>query len=115
MKLVSLAPGGALGVVRDGRVITARELGPLAPATMSSLLVDWHSGIARLAEGLEHAPADAGAALVDVTLLAPVPRPGKIACAGVNYRAHAAEQQRETPDHPVMFAKFATAVVGDGA
>ena len=28
---------------------------------------------------------------------------------------HAAEQNRDAPDQPVMFAKFATAVVGDGA
>ena len=115
MELVSLAPRGALGVVRGERVITARELGPLAPATMAELLLDWHSGIARLNEGLAHADVDAGLALAEVTLLAPVPRPGKIACAGVNYRAHAAEQNREAPDHPVMFAKFASAVVGNGA
>ena len=115
MKLVSIATHGELGVLRDGRVIATRELGPLTPTTMDELLSDWRSGIARIAEGLAHAVADAGMPLADVTLLAPVPRPGKICCAGVNYRTHAAEQHREAPDHPVMFAKFSTAVVGDGA
>ena len=37
-----------------------------------------------------HAPGEE-VALADVTLLAPVPRPGKIICVGLNYRAHAAE------------------------
>ena len=39
VKLVSLAPYGALGVVLGDRVISAGELGPLAPATMADLLV----------------------------------------------------------------------------
>jgi 2-keto-4-pentenoate hydratase/2-oxohepta-3-ene-1,7-dioic acid hydratase in catechol pathway len=115
VKLVSLSPHGELGVVFEDRVVTGHELGPLAPATMAELLADWPSGIARLAEGRSDASSRAGRPLADVTLLAPVPRPGKIACAGVNYRAHASEQKRDAPDHPVMFAKFASALVGHGA
>ena len=115
MKLVSLAPHGELGVVVDGRVIAARELGPLAPSTMDDLLADWTSGSARLAEATSHLAAGAGVPPDDTSLLAPVPRPGKIVCAGVNYKMHASEQNREAPDHPVMFAKFATAVTGPGA
>jgi acylpyruvate hydrolase len=44
-----------------------------------------------------------------------VPRPGKIVAIGVNYRSHAEEQGREPPSSPVIFAKFATALVGHGA
>jgi 2-keto-4-pentenoate hydratase/2-oxohepta-3-ene-1,7-dioic acid hydratase in catechol pathway len=43
-----------------------------------------------------------------------VPRPGKIVCVGLNYRAHAAEGGRTAPDRPLLFAKFANTVVGDG-
>lgn len=115
MKLVSIAPHAALGVVVDGRVIAAADLGPLAPATIEELLADWNSGFAGLNEGVTGVAAGAGTPIEDLTLLAPVPRPGKIACAGVNYGLHASEQNRTAPDHPVLFAKFATAVVGDGA
>ena len=45
-------------------------------------------------------------------LLAPVPRPGKIICIGLNYRDHAAESKMPTPERPVVFSKFTTAVVG---
>ena len=114
MKLVSLAPRGELGVVVGDRVIAADELGPLVPNTMDELLADWTSGSARLSEAAQHASAGAGSSLDDTHLLAPLARPGKIACAGVNYKLHASEQNREAPDHPVMFAKFATAVVGPG-
>ena len=47
-----------------------------------------------------------------VQLCAPVPRPGKIVCVGLNYRDHAAETGKPVPEEPVLFAKFANSVVG---
>jgi 2-keto-4-pentenoate hydratase/2-oxohepta-3-ene-1,7-dioic acid hydratase in catechol pathway len=49
--------------------------------------------------------------LGDVTILAPVPRPGKIICVGANYLAHAEEEDTQLPDYPNIFAKFPTAVL----
>ncbi len=48
----------------------------------------------------------------DVKLLAPIPRPGKIICLGLNYSDHAEEAGLEQPEEPVLFSKPATAVVG---
>jgi 2-keto-4-pentenoate hydratase/2-oxohepta-3-ene-1,7-dioic acid hydratase in catechol pathway len=45
-----------------------------------------------------------------VSLLAPVPRPGKIVCAGLNYRDHAEEQDEEIPEVPLLFSKAPTTV-----
>jgi len=50
----------------------------------------------------------------DVELLAPVPRPTKIICIGLNYKDHAAESGAELPVEPVLFSKYPTAVVGPG-
>ena len=48
-----------------------------------------------------------------------VPRPGKIICAGVNYRSHAAEAAEagvmDKPQHPVGFAKFPSVLTGHEA
>ncbi|MBL8755437.1 MAG: fumarylacetoacetate hydrolase family protein [Planctomycetes bacterium] len=54
----------------------------------------------------------AGAVLArsSVQLHAPVPRPGKILCIGLNYRDHAAEQNAELPKRPLLFSKFVTCV-----
>jgi 2-keto-4-pentenoate hydratase/2-oxohepta-3-ene-1,7-dioic acid hydratase in catechol pathway len=41
-------------------------------------------------------------------------RPGKIVCVGLNYREHVAEGGRPGPDRPVLFSKFANAVIGSG-
>lgn len=44
-----------------------------------------------------------------------VPRPGKVVCVGLNYRDHVTEGAgREVPARPLLFAKFANAVIGDG-
>jgi 2-keto-4-pentenoate hydratase/2-oxohepta-3-ene-1,7-dioic acid hydratase in catechol pathway len=42
----------------------------------------------------------------------PIDRPGKIIAVGLNYRDHAEEQARETPPAPMLFAKWATALIG---
>lgn len=44
-----------------------------------------------------------------------VPTPGKIVCVGLNYRDHVSEGAgREVPAWPLLFSKFANAVIGDG-
>lgn len=50
--------------------------------------------------------------LREVRLKAPVLRPPKIVCVGLNYRAHAAEQKLEPPATPMLFAKAPNIVIG---
>jgi acylpyruvate hydrolase len=61
-----------------------------------------------------HAAGDE-VALTDVTLLAPVPKPGKIICIGLNYRAHAVEGGNAIPDYPAVFLRGSTSLVDPGA
>ena len=53
--------------------------------------------------------------LADIRLLAPVPRPGKLICIGLNYRDHAAESKMTVPATPVTFSKYATAITHPAA
>ena len=48
-------------------------------------------------------------------ILAPVPRPPKFICVGLNYRDHAAEARIAIHPVPVIFSKFSSVVVGPGA
>lgn len=57
-------------------------------------------------------PAGDEVAVSDVHLLAPVPRPGKVICIGLNYRAHAAEGGNAIPDYPTVFFRGPTSLVG---
>lgn len=47
-------------------------------------------------------------------LAAPIARPPKIVCIGLNYRDHAIESNMPIPETPTVFAKFPTAVIGPG-
>ena len=49
-----------------------------------------------------------------ITLTAPIARPGKIICVGLNYHDHCREQGIEPPPYPPLFAKFANAVAAPG-
>jgi 2-keto-4-pentenoate hydratase/2-oxohepta-3-ene-1,7-dioic acid hydratase in catechol pathway len=52
--------------------------------------------------------------LRNVRLLAPIANPGKILCVGMNYADHCLEQGMPIPDEPVIFCKFANAVLDPG-
>jgi 2-keto-4-pentenoate hydratase/2-oxohepta-3-ene-1,7-dioic acid hydratase in catechol pathway len=51
----------------------------------------------------------------ELTLHAPIPRPGKIVCVGLNYHHHCREQGVEPPAYPMLFAKFANTVTDPAA
>ena len=55
-------------------------------------------------------PNQAGTAV----LLAPVILPSKIICVGLNYRDHAAEQNKKIPDNPMLFSKASTCLQAPG-
>ena len=41
-------------------------------------------------------------------------RPSKIVCVGLNYVDHATEVKLELPERPLLFAKWPSAIIGDG-
>jgi 2,4-diketo-3-deoxy-L-fuconate hydrolase len=54
--------------------------------------------------------------LAEVRLLAPIPRPGKILCSGINYRSHKEENPNAVlPESPFFFSKLPSVVIGPGA
>jgi acylpyruvate hydrolase len=65
-------------------------------------------------ELLRDPPLDRGTAfaLSDATVRALIPRPRKVICVGLNYKAHIEETHRDDSDYPVLFTKFATSLTG---
>jgi len=118
VRLISHLDEGAerLAVEIGGRAIAATDVLPGGPQTMGDVLAD-AGMLDRLRQALATslmAPS-AGVPVESLSLLSPVPRPGKVVAVGLNYREHAAEGGRETPPEPVLFAKFTTSIVGHGA
>lgn len=104
-----------LGIVEGESVVATASLGHGVPGTMADLLAGWPDSLQVLQAAYRAADQPETLALNSVELLAPVPRPGKVVAAGVNYATHAAEGNRAAPDHPVLFAKLPTSVTGHGA
>jgi 2-keto-4-pentenoate hydratase/2-oxohepta-3-ene-1,7-dioic acid hydratase in catechol pathway len=82
------------------------------PTSLRELLMGGKELLRRAAEaeGRDAANYPAG----KVKHLAPVCDPRKIICLGLNYRDHAAESGVPIPKEPVLFSKYATALIGHG-
>jgi len=68
------------------------------------------NGIQELAEKIKNAKLPQ----IDnsVRLAAPLTRPSKIVCIGLNYKDHAAETNAPIPKEPILFFKATSAIVG---
>ena len=66
--------------------------------------------VRRMAETLDGA---VGLERQPLNFRAPI-EPGKVVCVGLNYHDHVAEGGREAPTRPLLFSKFANAVIASG-
>ena len=99
------------GVQLDDRVIALRGAG------FSSLIEVMEGGADaqdRVQRWIGGAPSGHILDRAGVVFAAPIPRPPKVICIGLNYSDHAAEAKLPIPEVPVMFAKFPNSVVGPG-
>lgn len=95
-------------------VAYATDGAPRLGAWISDEIVDLGPDPDRLTDGLAPLAGARRLAVSEVRLLAPLPRPGKIVCVGRNYRDHVGEKRMALPERPMLFAKFANAVIGPG-
>lgn len=120
MRLVTFVQDGApcLGAVRttNGRqtIVDLHRAEPRLPADMIGFLTGGADALALARETITRVPSADDVALTSVTLKAPVMRPSKIICIGLNYRDHAAEANQEVPEYPTIFAKYPSCLIGSG-
>lgn len=101
MKIARFLAAGSerIGIVDGEDVIDSGYAG-----SMLELITEWDSLSKSLAASGERRR------LADITLLAPVPRPGKIFAIGLNYADHIAESKMKTPERQVWFTKAQTSI-----
>jgi 2,4-didehydro-3-deoxy-L-rhamnonate hydrolase len=118
-----------LGAEQNGRMVDLRAAQEVAgPAVRDSLLLALTDMRGFLQAGVAAANAAREALSLaearepqlsygfdEVRILAPLPRPGKILCSGVNYRGHLEENPAASlPETPFFFSKLPSAVIGPG-
>lgn len=111
MKFVTFQHSGHrhAGVISETNVVSLKSAGL---PDMLSVLEGGPEVFKRVEVVLAKAPADATFPLDSVKLTAPIPRPSKIICVGLNYRDHAIESGMEIPTRPTIFSKYANTVIG---
>ncbi|MDX6337628.1 MAG: acylpyruvate hydrolase [Streptosporangiaceae bacterium] len=85
----------------DGDVLV-----PLAAADVGALLAAGEGPVAAERAGAAPVPAS------EASFAPLIPRPSKVLCVGLNYRAHILETGRDLPEYPTLFAKFAQTLLG---
>ena len=112
MKLATIVVAGTeqIAIIKEGKVLPLAQLAPDLPRDMISLIAEFDAFKAALEE-LE-ASDEGWLALDQVTLLAPVKRPGKVLAIGLNYADHIAETGQETPSQQMWFLKASSSIAG---
>jgi 2-keto-4-pentenoate hydratase/2-oxohepta-3-ene-1,7-dioic acid hydratase in catechol pathway len=110
MRLLSFAADGKewFGAARDDGIVTLND--KVGQPDLRAALA------AGAMDAMRRAAKDAAPdrRLDEIKFLPVIPKPGKILCAGLNYRSHVAEMGREIPKQPSMFARFTDTLVGHG-
>jgi len=115
-RLVDLQAADAALSLSQGLAHTTQTL----PSSMLALLWAGESGLNAARRALRFA-SEAGSAKInldfsEVRLLAPIPRPGKILCSGINYLSHKEENPNAAlPESPFFFSKLPSVVIGPGS
>jgi len=122
MKLVTFMTqekGPTVGVLTEGGLydlsVISHAQGKPLPSDMLALLNLGESGLAIAGEVVEFATAQGwpSVPMSETTLLAPIPRPPKVLCAGANFQDPAAKVKADkTTRLPIVFLKPSSSVIG---
>jgi 2-keto-4-pentenoate hydratase/2-oxohepta-3-ene-1,7-dioic acid hydratase in catechol pathway len=115
MRLATLqtAGGTRAAALRDKHYVDLAATDPGLPSSLRQLLEAGPAALARAQQAVSN-PRAVRLEPAGVRLLPPIPDPPKIVCLGLNYRDHALESGAPIPKEPILFSKYATALIGAG-
>jgi acylpyruvate hydrolase len=102
------------------RTVFARRPGPFQMIDLLKRGEAWRLAMHKVLEAVAESqqaltlPEGVFTPLEQVRLRAPLLRPGKIVCVGLNYLSHRAEQAKTLPTRPVFFLKSGNTICGPG-
>lgn len=105
MKLISFRVAGqeSYGVVTGDEVVDLAPIASQVGKTLKAALAGNHlTGIAEWAS-----KATRRLRLDELEVLPVIPDPAKILCVGINYLSHVKETDRDVPQRPMIFTRFA--------
>lgn len=112
MKLVTFHAkrGPRVGAIEDLDIVDLTGAG--AAKSMLELIAGGQDALKEVSAAIRN-PKSPRVKLAETKLMAPIPRPGKILCSGINYKSHADENPAaKMPTEPFFFAKMPSNVIG---
>jgi 2-keto-4-pentenoate hydratase/2-oxohepta-3-ene-1,7-dioic acid hydratase in catechol pathway len=110
MKFVTFESGGAPAV----GVLSNEHMYSLDNAVFPDMLTVIAQLEAAKTAGKKAIASGDGRPLVQTKLYAPIPKPPRIFCIGLNYAKHATEAKMQVQKVPTVFMKLSSSVVGPG-
>lgn len=103
-----------LGVVQDEKIISLTALNPSEFPPCLKSFIEGSDNLRNHAEQLleQRDNENSVFTLSEVKILPPISQPEKIICVGLNYIDHCKETGMEPPASPVIFSKYANAIIG---
>src|SRR5438552_2955960 len=98
-------------VVEGQQYIDVHALNPTVPESLRQIFAAGPAAL-RAAQETAHLPTAKKQELASAKLLPPIPDPHKIVCIRRKYADHAKEGGVPIPKDPVLFSKYATALIG---
>lgn len=118
MKIASFSVGAEhhIGVVVEDKIMSLTAFDPEKYRPCLKTFIAGGQELHEEAEGLANGIGNERFMhkISNVKFEAPLAQPEKIICVGLNYIDHCEELGIEPPASPVIFAKFANAIIGDG-
>ena len=114
MRLVTFREGNAdrIGARSGDQIIDLSTADSSIPSDMRSFLEAGEPALSAASTAV--ALGGSSFSANDVKILAPISNPEKVVCIGLNYADHAAESGMDIPPEPVVFSKYASAIIGPG-
>jgi acylpyruvate hydrolase len=115
MKFISVSHQGSEGtglLQADGQARIAWAGHANYPGSLDDLVQQGPAALRAASAVLGDLPA---VDLAGMDVLAPLRRPGKIVCIGLNYVDHSKESGFEPPSYPAVFSRYASSLIGHGA
>jgi acylpyruvate hydrolase len=116
----SLGVGPQPGLKEAVKMVFAGRPGPFHMIDLLQRGEAWRRALEEILEAVtasqepSRLPQGVFRPLEQVRLRAPLLRPGKIVCVGLNYESHRAEQDLKSPARPVFFLKSSNTICGPG-
>jgi len=103
-----------IGVVQDDKIISLTALNPDEFPPCIKTFIEGSDNLRNHAEQLIEQRDNENSVFTfsDVNILPPISQPEKIICVGLNYIDHCKETGMEPPASPVIFSKYANAIIG---